>query len=63
MSEKWNCSCERRGAGRETRQGMREATYDSRIVSGVYSVVVTVRKQVVAYCRQLCRVTQFLSAR
>ena len=49
MSEKWNCSCERRGAGRETRQGMQEAKYDFRTVSGVYSIVVTVRKQVVAH--------------
>ena len=47
--EKWNCSCERRGAGRETRQGMQEATYDSVTVSGVYSIVVTVRKQVLAH--------------
>ena len=49
MSEKWNCSCERRGAGRETRQGMQEAKYDFMTVSGVCSIVVTVRKQVVAY--------------
>ena len=49
MSEKWNCSCERRGAGRETRQGMQEAKYDFMNVSGVYSIVVTVRKQVVAH--------------
>ena len=49
MSEKWNRSCERRGAGRETRQGMQEAKYDSMTVSGVYSIVVTVRKQVVAH--------------
>ena len=48
MSEKWNCSCERRGAGRETRQSMQEAKYDSMTVSGVYSIVVTVKKQVVA---------------
>ena len=49
MSEKWNRSCERRGAGRETRQGMQEAKYDFMTVSGVYSIVVTVRKQVVAH--------------
>ena len=49
MSEKWNCSCERRGAGRETRQGMQEAKYDFMTVSGVYSIVVTVRKQVLAH--------------
>ena len=49
MSDKWNCSCERRGAGRETRQGIQEATYDSMSVSRVYSIVVTVRKQVVAH--------------
>ena len=49
MSEKWNCSCERRGAGRETRQGMQEAKYDFMTVSGVYSIVVTVKKQVVAH--------------
>lgn len=42
MSEKWNCSCERRGAGRETRQGMQEAKYDSRTVLRVYSIVMTV---------------------
>ena len=24
-NEKWNCSCERRGAGREIRQGMQKA--------------------------------------
>ena len=47
--EKWNCSCERRGAGRETRQGMQEATYDSITDSGVYSTVVTVRKQVLPH--------------
>ena len=49
QEEKWNCSCERRGAGRETRQGMQEAKYDFMTVSGVYSIVVTVRKQVVAH--------------
>ena len=49
MSEKWNCSCERRGAGRETRQGMQEAKYDFMTVSGVYIIVVTARKQVVAH--------------
>ena len=46
---KWNCSCERREAGRETRQGMQEAKYDFMTVSGVYSIVVTVKKQVVAH--------------
>ena len=46
---KWNCSCERRGAVRETRQGMQEAKYDFMTVSGVYSIVVTVKKQVVAH--------------
>ena len=49
MSEKWNCSCERRGAGHETRQGMQEAKCDFMTVSGVYSIVVTVKKQVVTH--------------
>ena len=48
-NEKWNCSCERRGAGREIRQGMQKANYDSWTVSMVYSIVVIVGKQIVAY--------------
>ena len=40
MSEKWNCSCERRGTGRETQQGMQEAKYDSITVSRVYSTII-----------------------
>ena len=39
----------RRGACRETRQGMQEAKYDSMTVSGFYSIIVTLRKQVVAH--------------
>ena len=49
MRKKWNRSCERRGAGRETREGMQEAKYDFMTVSGVYSIVVTVGKEVVAH--------------
>ena len=41
MSEKWKCTCERRGARRETREGIQEAKYDSKTVSRVYSIVVT----------------------
>ena len=40
MSEKWNCSCDRRGAGRATGQGMQEAKYDSMTVSRVYSIII-----------------------
>ena len=49
MRKKWNRSCERRGAGRETREGMQEAKYDSMTVSGVYNIVVIVGKEVVAH--------------
>ena len=64
MSEKWNRSWNgERVAGRETRQGMEEPKYEYECLKGLQYSCACKETSRGTLCRQLCGVTQFLSAR